>query len=143
MNSSEFYHDLYKTATMGYEAVAMILPKTDDMKLQNAATDQMEGYKRFAGIARERLAKIGEKPQEENFAKKVPARLGIMMNTLFDTSSGHIAEMLINGSNMGIIDLSRSYNRLTESKENSEAVSLCREVIGFEENNISEMKKYL
>ena len=38
------------------------------------------------------------------------------MNTLLDSSEQHIAEMMINGTTMGIIDMTKKLNELEQPK---------------------------
>ena len=49
--------------------------------------------------------------------------------------------MLIRGTNMGLTSLWKTMNHTPQAGEN--AVSLAKELMNFEENNIKELKKYL
>ena len=63
------------------------------------------------------------------------------MNTLADKSSDHIAEMMIQGSIMGVIDMSRSLKRYSQAE--SSVKKLGEKLIETEENNIQQMKGFL
>ena len=65
----------------------------------------------------------------------------IQGNTLVNSSTSHVAEMLIRGSNMGLTSLWKSMNHNDQAQGN--AVELAKELMDFEENNIRELKKYL
>ena len=63
------------------------------------------------------------------------------MNTILNTSTSHIAELMIRGSNRGIIDMNKTLNRYPDAK--GSAVELAKELMDFEEKNITRLKKYL
>ena len=65
----------------------------------------------------------------------------VQMNTLADKSADHIAEMMIQGSIMGVIDMSRSLKRYSQA--DSSVKKLGEKLIETEENNIQQMKGYL
>jgi hypothetical protein len=71
------------------------------------------------------------------------AKVSTAMETLMDSSISHLADMVIQGSTMNMnetIKLLREY----ENSDTSEAsLSLVRDIIGFEEQNIERMKAYL
>jgi len=63
------------------------------------------------------------------------------MNTLINSSDSHIAQMVIQGSTMGITQMTKLLN----SKPNADGPSaqIAKEFIYKEQDNIEEMKKYL
>lgn len=63
------------------------------------------------------------------------------MQTLTDKSVSHIAEMMIIGSNMGVIDAIRNINKYHNAEE--DIVKLMEKLKKFEENNIHTLKEYL
>jgi ribosome-associated toxin RatA of RatAB toxin-antitoxin module len=65
----------------------------------------------------------------------------IATNTAFNNSTGHIAEMMIQGSNRGLTDMWKIINH----HENAGDVSMevAKELMDFEERNIERLKKYL
>ncbi len=66
----------------------------------------------------------------------------IDMKTLMDKSSSHIAEMLIQGSNMGL--LMRSSGSISMMKEaEKEVTALMKRLLKFEENNVERLKDAL
>ena len=58
-----------------------------------------------------------------------------------NSTTSHLAEMMIRGSNMGMTSLWKVMNHTPEAGEKT--VSLAKELMDFEENNIKELKKYL
>lgn len=65
----------------------------------------------------------------------------INIQTLTDKSTSHIAEMLIIGSNMGVIDAIKNLKKYENAKK--EINELMDRLLKFEEDNIKELKEYL
>lgn len=143
MNELEFYQRLYKSADSGYSAVTDLLPKVQDEKLRHDMALHMEGYRHFSHVAKEHLAAANQKGEKRSALGALPSRLGMMVNTMFNTSREHIAELMINSSNASIMELHRTMNRLEEHKGTEEAVTVCRRVIDFEQDNVKRMQKYI
>ena len=85
----------------------------------------------------------GREPKEEGLFTRVSARVGMAFNTMLDSTTGHVAEMMIEGSNMGITDMTKLINDHEPRGTCPEAVRLAREVITFEEHNLEMLKRYL
>ena len=66
----------------------------------------------------------------------------INMQTLTDKSPSHIAEMLIIGSNMGVIDAIKNIKKYEQEAE-ANIIKLMKKLLRFEENNIQQLKKFL
>jgi len=63
------------------------------------------------------------------------------MNTAFDKSPDKIAEMMMQGSMMGVIDMSRTLKEYGDTPEDCR--KLGENLIKLEENSIQKMKQYL
>ncbi len=65
----------------------------------------------------------------------------INFNTITNKTPSHIAEMLIQGSTMGIIDVTK---RLKEYKDvGQDILALADRLLKFEQQNVDELKKFL
>lgn len=128
---------------MGSDSIIKLLSKVSDGKFKTDLTGQLDGYETLAAKAKERLKSLGEEAKEENVMTKLWASIGMTMSTLTDSSDSHIAQMVAEGSTMGITDgikLLRDYENTGVSEH---TLSLIREVIKFEENNLERAKKYI
>jgi sugar (pentulose or hexulose) kinase len=86
---------------------------------------------------------MGDEAKEENPVTKLWANIGMTMSTLTDSTDSHLAQMVAEGSTMGITDgikLLRDYENTDVSEY---ALKLVREVIEFEERNLERAKKYI
>jgi hypothetical protein len=84
------------------------------------------------------MNQLNEKPEDAGSMKKAMSRMGIRMNTAIDHTSSHFAEMVIQGSTMGITDLQSVLNSNRDASDNTQR--LCSSLIHREQNNINRMK---
>ena len=73
--------------------------------------------------------------------QKTMGYIDIQMSTLTDKSNSHIAEMLIKGTNMGIIEGVKLKNHNPEVEPTIS--NILDDFIRFQENNVEQLKKYL
>ncbi|MBO5305770.1 MAG: hypothetical protein J6B12_03300 [Clostridia bacterium] len=140
ISTVELYQEIYKGCKMGGEAIVNLRPKVTDEGLRSELTAQLERYEEFASKAREQLFDMDKSPKEENLLTKLSSKMGVMMNTMIDATSSHIAQMIIEGCSMGITDLIKAIHA---HDEKDDAEKLARDVISFEESCTENMKKYL
>ena len=134
---------IYENVKMGADSIVNLLPKVEDSRLKSDMSVQLGGYERFAAQARRELGEMGIEAEEKGMMTKAMARVGMEFNTMMDTSLSHIAEMMIQGSNMGIVEMNKCINACERGGCEDGAVSLAREIVAFEEQNLERMKKYL
>ena len=68
-------------------------------------------------------------------------RMGLAMNTALDHSPARLAERMIKGNNMGIIDLTRAMNR--HGAVNTNAGELASRLLNTESAALDTFKRYL
>ncbi len=141
ITEESFLGAIYKNAKMGTDAIIDLLPRVQNDALRSAMTLQLDGYERYAACAAKALATRGVTAKEENLMVRMGAKMGIAFNTMLSVTTSHIAELMIEGSNMGITDTTKLLNNY--KTEDSEAVRLAREIVAFEEHNIEIMKGFL
>ena len=81
------------------------------------------------------------KIKETGVLAKIPAEVTMNVTTMMDNSNTKIAEMMINGSTMGIIEITRKIRRTPCADADSSKIA--NDVVAFEENNIAKMKTFL
>lgn len=133
--------ELYKISRMGMEATEIVLPKVGDDGLKEQIERQNSGYKSLVQRSEELLRQSGETPPEERSVEKWMLRGSTRLGTLLNKSSPHIAEMMINGSAMGILNVTKTLNR--SPGEEGQAKELAGEYLAEEQRNIDSLKKHL
>ena len=81
-----------------------------------------------------------DKPHETNTMTKLMTWYGVEMKTLTNHSNSKIAEILIQGTDMGIIEGRKIYNN---KKIDKEVLDIVNKFIEMQENSIEELKNYL
>ena len=81
-----------------------------------------------------------EEIHEVNEMEKVMAWLGIEKDTILDTSVSKLADLLLNGTNMGIIEGRKILNN---KKMDEEVHKICDKYVKFQEKYIEKLKNYL
>ena len=143
MQTTMMLEELYKNAKMGAEALLSMLPKVADSNMRRDLTAQLDGYEGYAKQAEQHLCEQGKEAKDAGVWQKMTAKVGIGVNTLMDSDTSHLAEMVIEGSNMNItasVKLLREYENCRVSEK---ALRLCRDMIDFEQRNVDRMQNYL
>lgn len=143
MQTTMLLEELYKNAKMGAEALLSMLPKVADSNMRRDLTAQLDGYEGYAKQAEQYLCEQGKEAKDAGVWQKMTAKVGIGVNTLMDSDTSHLAEMVIEGSNMNItasVKLLREYENCRVSEK---ALRLCRDMIDFEQKNVDIMQRYL
>ena len=66
---------------------------------------------------------------------------GVQMNTMIDKSNSHIAELMVQGNLMGIIEAQKLLNHSPEMEQ--ETKNILNDFITMQNNNIEKMKQFL
>ncbi len=142
-STAELLNKMYKNMNMGKDSTLDLLAKVSDSALKSDMTLQLNGYEGMLKKINEHMRAAGEEPKEENFITKMSAKVGTAFNTMMDDSPSHIADMMIQGSTMGMTDNTKLLRDYENTDASEAALSICRSIIKFEEENIERMKKHL
>ncbi len=143
VKESEMLEQLYKNAKMGSDSIIKLLSKVSDGDFKMEMTKQLDGYEKLAARSKERLSHMGCDAKEENSMTKFWASIGMTMNTLADSSESHLAQMITEGSTMGVTDSIRILREYENTDVSESALSIVKDMIKFEEGNVENMKKHI
>lgn len=134
---------IFKNVKMASDSILNLMPKVQSQQLKSDLTVQLSTYEAFASRAAKQLGKEGIKPQEENWMTRMGAKWGTMMNTMKDSTTSHLVEMVIEGTTMGVNDMMEQM-RICKHAEVSDSVRhLAQDVLDYEEKVLRDMKEYL
>ncbi len=139
----EMLDKLYKNAKMGSDSMIKLIDNASDGEFKTRMTEQLNGYESFAARAKKRLLRIGGEAKEENMMTKLWTSVGMKISTMMDPSDSHLAKMVAEGSTMGMTETIKVLRDYENTSVSEEALSLARDIIKFEEDNIEIMKKYI
>ena len=134
-------NDVYKNAHIALQSISDLLPSIDDAEIKKELSEEYEGYEKIIGKISSFMAENEIEPKDINPLKKAMLWSSIKMKTLFNNSRNQAAEMMINGTVMGI-------NELTAMKNENEnldqgVLELLDELLTLEEEYEQRLKKYL
>lgn len=140
-NEVNVLDELNKGACMGRDAIHFIIDKIENADLEKELTIQYNKYKEMLDKIGKLYPEYSEKdPHETGAMNKAMTWYGIEMKTLMDTSTSKLAELLLQGTNMGIIEGRKLLNhKLTD--ENVHA--LVQEYIDMQEQAVEKLKTFL
>ncbi len=141
MQDVELLQFVYKTAEMGAKSLDDLLPSVGDSKLRAALGHQTREYREISASAAAMLKSHGETPKDPGLAARLSAEFMTAAKTMADSSASNIAQMVIQGSTMGV---AKGIQHLNDYAGNDPRVrSLAQTLIQTEEQNLDQMKKYL
>ena len=137
----KLYNEIYSNAELARDITGRLIRRCRDASLRKAMADQFAEYHAILLEAGEALAKAAEAPEEYSRMMRYPIYCGMRMNLAADSTSSHIAEMLVQGSAMGLIDIARALNAFQEAELGARA--LAERLQGAEEGNIRRLLAFL
>ena len=140
-NEVNVLDELNKGACMGRDAIHFILDKVEDEALKQELNIQYQKYKEISNKISELYPEYSEKePHETSAMNKAMTWYGIEMKTMMDDTTSKLAELLMQGTNMGIIEGRRLLNQKETDKE---VHKLVEEYVKIQEDAVEELKKFL
>lgn len=140
--NAELLNFIYQNSEMGVNTISQLIDIVKDEDFKNHIKSQYDEYREIHAAAQKLLNKNGYDEKGLNAFEKIRAYLMINMQTLTDRTPSHIAEMLIIGSNMGIIDAIKNIKKYEQEVE-PDILQLMKRLLRFEENNVQQLKKFL
>ena len=140
-NEINVLDELNKGVSMGMDAIHYVLDKAEDKNLKKELEHQYKEYESISNKTCKLYSKFSEKdPHETSVLNKVLTWYGVEMKTLVENSASKIAEMMLQGTNMGIIE----GRKLLNHKDIDDKVhSLVEEFVDMQESAVENLKQFL
>ena len=133
--------ELNKGATMGMDAINFLLDKVKNKRFKKVLEKQYAEYEAVSNKANELYENYSDKkPHETNIMNKMMTWYGIEMKTMVDESDSKIADLLLQGTNMGIIE---GRKLLNNKKVDKNINKLLDAFVKLQEEYVEVLKKYL
>ena len=134
--------EVNKGATMGMNAISYVSEKVTDSKFKNVLDIEYNKYKDISNRVTDLYASYSSKePHETNAMAKMMTWYGIQMKTMNNDSTSKLSELLMQGTNMGIIE----GRRLLNQNENAatDVKNILNDFVVMQEDSVETLKKYL
>lgn len=141
INEVNVLDELNKGACMGRDAIKFIIDKVDDEDLKKELKNQYSKYDEIVTKIGELYPEYSQKePHETSTMNKMMTWYGMEMKTMMDNSTSKLAELLMQGTNMGIIE---GRKLLNHKETDTEVQKIVKEYVDMQEDAIEVLKKFL
>ena len=134
-------NELNKGIKMGMDSISNVSEKVQDDRFKQDLKYQYDEYNKILNEVNNELTNYEEFPKELNPMQKAMGWMGVEMNTLTDKSNSKIAELMIQGTNMGIIEGVKLLNQNPDADK--DVKETLNKFVKFQENTVEQLKKYL
>mgnify|MGYP001036622685 CR=1 FL=1 len=141
-SGSELLAEIYRNTHYALQSISDIMPETEDAELIEQLKQMHDGYERISGKAALLAKDAGLELKEPSPIKKAMMWGSVKLNALKDNTRAHIAEMLTQGTVMGITALARS---IGDSKDcaDEDTLALANELLDMEQKYEKKLKSFL
>ena len=134
--------EVNKGATMGMDAIHYVSNKVGDETFKKVLDVEYGKYQKITNRVNDIYSQYAQKePHETNAMSKMMTWYGINMKTMNDQSNSKISELLMQGTNMGIIEGRRLLNN--NPSVDTEVKQILNDFVVMQEDSVETLKKYL
>ncbi len=134
--------EINKGATMGMDAISFVSEKVKDDTFKEVLDIEYNKYKKISNRVNDIYSNFSSKePHETNAMNKAMTWYGVQMKTIADNSNSKLSELLMQGTNMGIIEGRRLINQ--NPNADKDVKNVLNDFVVMQEDSIETLKKYL
>ncbi len=134
-------NEVCKGVKMGMDAISYVSDKIKDESFKNTINHEYSMYNNILDKIDDAYSNYGEIPNDSSMKDKAMLWYGIQISTIKDSTTTKLAELLMQGMNMGIIEGRRLLNHNKEL--NTDVDKLLNDFVNFQEESVETLKKYL
>lgn len=128
-------------AAMAARSIKVTLKYVKDKSFKDLLTEQAAKYDEFINRVRQTAALNGAEIKEPGGVSRFFVETSIKLKLMRGADNTKIAEMMIKGTTMGVIDLARLLKRSPLADDC--CLDLAKELLRFEEDKLHALKYYL
>lgn len=142
-NDLNVLDELNKGTTMGMDAIEFIAKKVGDEEFKRTLEIEYDKYKEISNRVNNLYKNYTyeKEPHETSNMDKVMTWWGIQMKAMNDKSNSNLSELLLNGTNMGIIEGRRLLNQ--NPNIDKDIHTLLGDFVKMQEDSVEKLKIYL
>lgn len=140
-HNSQLLNAIFKNVTMATHAIDAIRDKIENKKLLKLLEKQNQIYEGITADCKAIASKIAQDLNAINPILKMTSSVSINMKTLMNDETDHIAEMLIQGTTMGITDIIKSIGEFRTADK--EIKNIATKLQHSEEEFVDSLKTFL
>lgn len=140
--SEEVLAEIHRNCQLALQSISDILPEAEDSEVREELLRQHEEYEKIGGQAAILAKDKNIELKNPSPIKKAMMWSSIKMNTMNDNSRAHIAEMMTQGTVMGITALKTSLGEMS-GEADEEIKKLAEELLSSEEKFEETWKSFI
>lgn len=134
--------EINKGATMGMDAISFISDKVKDDTFKEVLDTEYNKYEAISKRVDDIYSNYSDKePHETTAMNKAMTWYGIQMKTMTDDTTSKLSELLMQGTNMGIIEGRRLINQNPDAAK--DVKDILNDFVVMQEDSVETLKKYL
>lgn len=134
--------EINKGATMGMDAISFVSEKVKDDTFKKVLDVEYNKYEAISKRVNDIYENYSSKePHETNAMNKAMTWYEIQMKTMTDDSNSKLSELLMQGTNMGIIEGRRLLNQNPNTAQ--DVKNILNDFVVMQEDSVETLKKYL
>jgi len=134
--------EVNKGATMGMNAISYVSDKVKDDTFKQVLDVEYNKYQKVSEKVNNLYSNYSSKePHKTSAMNKLMTWYGIQVNTIKDDTTSKLSELLMQGTNMGIIEGRRLINQNNNIAKDVE--NILNEFVTMQEDSVETLKKYL
>ncbi len=140
-NNINTLDELNKGCCMGIDALSFTIEKIDEEKFRELLEKQLHEYQVLSDKISDLYQEYTDSSiHETNIMEKMMTWYGINKDVVLDKSVSKVADLLINGTNMGVIEGQKLLNNKTMDKK---VHKICKEYVKMQQSYIEKLKEFL
>ncbi len=142
--NNELLNYIYQDATMGAKSLTNLINiiHSKDNKIVSLVEDKLKEYEKFIKESKKLLEKNKADIKEPSMMAEMGSFMGIKKEMIKDNSDARVADMIIKGFTMGIINLDKKIDKYKD-KVDKKIIKLAKDMRAFQEHGIKDLKPYL
>lgn len=134
--------EINKGATMGMDAISYVSDKVENNNFAQVLDVEFNKYQKISDRVNDLYSNYSTKdPHETNAMNKMMTWYGIQMKTMTDSTTSKLSELLMQGTNMGIIEGRRLINQNPNIAP--DVKNILQDFVTMQEDSVETLKKYL
>ena len=134
-------NEAYRSSKKAQEAINPVISKVYDEDLALDLNRQALRFQNFEDRVTEKIRDASSRPEEETAVGRAMHWTALQANTMLNTSTEHVAELMIEEQADRITDLMKAVKKNKSARK--DYCELAEELMDFEEKNIRCLKNYL
>lgn len=135
---------VYENCKMGCDTLTTLIRtiQSKDNKIKQLLESELKEFEKYIKESEKLLKKNKVEPKEKSMMASIGSYMGIKIEMIKDNSDAKIADMLVKGMTMGIVDITKKLDNLKEEADKN-VKKLAEKLKDYEQSEIKKLKEFL